>query len=937
MVGGSVKPEDFVNKWTAVTTNERAAAQSHFNDLCGLLEVPNPLEADPEGTEYAFERHVQKAAAGKGFADVWKRGAFAWEYKGKGRDLGDAYRQLLLYRDDLENPPLLIVCNIDRIEIHSNFTGTNKAVYTYTLDDLLDSSKRAELRRAWTDPGAFDPRKRRERITEEAAAEIGRIALSLRDRGHAAEEVAHFVLQLVFALFAEDTRLLPNNLVSKILSRAQNPERVQSYLTQLFQAMSSGGEVLLEDVPRFNGGLFDGREALPLTAEEIILLHRAATLDWAEVEPAIFGTLFERSLDPAKRGQLGAHYTGRADIMRIVEPVVLQPLRERWEAVRATAEEYLATEPPANARTAAKKRNAMVDGPIAEFLHDLHQVRVLDPACGSGNFLYVALQALKDLEHEVVTFAEQVGAPGLRLLGPRQFYGIEVNPFARELASTVVWIGYLQWNRANGISSLQDPILEPLDNIRLHDALMYEDGSEYEWPEAEFIIGNPPFLGSYRLRGELGEAYVTSLFELYGARIPSTSDLVCYWFEKARAQIEAGRSERAGLITTNSIRGGANRQVLQRIKESGDIFLAWSDEPWTLDGAAVRVSIIAFDNGDEEARFLDGAPVSAINPDLTVGIDVTAARPLAENAGVCFKGVEPHGAFDVPGETARAWLRLPNPDGRSNADVLRPYLNAKSITDRNPDRWIIDFTRFDEADASDYLQPFAYVVEKVKPVRATNRRASRRNNWWKFGELAIGMRNAIEGLDRYLVTPHVSKHRLFTWVPGEAVPSNLLVIMATDDDYAFGILHSRIHEVWALAMGTRMGVGNDPRYTPSTCFETFPFPEPTEAQREAVAGAAKYLFEVRNHLLSSDPKLTMTKLYNEVESLKSRRDVAARAFPLQLAHERLDEAVAAAYGWEWPLSDEVLLGRLLGLNLERSMDEDSGASSDQPSALVTDS
>lgn len=246
-----------------------------------------------------------------------------------------------------------------------------------------------------------------------------------------------------------------------------------------------------------------------------------------------------------------------------------------------------------------------------------------------------------------------------------------------------------------------------------------------------------------------------------------------------------------------------------------------------------------------------------------------------------------------------------------------------------------DSTRLDEAEASEYVQPFAYVVERVKPVRATNRRASRRNNWLKFGELAIGMRNAIEGLDRYLVTPHVSKHRLFTWVPGEAVPSNLLVIMATDDDYAFGVLHSRIHEVWALAQGTSLE--DRPRYAPSTCFETFPFPEPTETQREAVAGAAKYLFEVRSHLLSSDPKLTMTKLYNEVESLKSSRDVAARAFPLQLAHERLDEAVAAAYGWEWPLSDEEVLGRLLGLNLERSMDEDSGASSDQPSVLVTDS
>lgn len=394
--------EQFVAKWKAVTATEKAVAQTHFNELTALLGVPSPLDEDPDGRFYAFERHVRKAAKGKGYADVWRRGHFAWEYKAKGKDLGEAYRQLLLYRDDLENPPLLIVSNIDRIEVHTNFTGTNKAVYVYTLDDLLDSAKRAELARAWTDPAWFDPRERRAQITEAAATEIGRIALSVRERGHDPQRVAHFVMQLVFALFAEDAGLLPNKLVTKILQRAQNPQRVQDYLTQLFRAMSTGGEVLLEDVPRFNGGLFDGTEALPLSPEEITILYEAALLDWAEVEPAIFGTLFERSLDPEKRSQLGAHYTSRQDILRIVEPVVMQPLRQRWAEIREGAEAFLAA-PPADAKKATNQRAKLVDGPIAEFLHHLHSLRVLDPACGSGNFLYVALQSLKDLRSGPIT------------------------------------------------------------------------------------------------------------------------------------------------------------------------------------------------------------------------------------------------------------------------------------------------------------------------------------------------------------------------------------------------------------------------------------------------------------------------------------------------------------------------------------------------------
>lgn len=680
-------PANFAAKWERVTTTERASSQSHFLDLCELLEVEKPLDADPTGTFYTFERAVTKTTGGKGFADVWKRGYFAWEYKGKRKNLADAYVQLLLYRDDLENPPLLVVCDLHRFEIHTNFTGTPKQLYAFTIHDLEQPDIRALLKNVFTDPERLNPKYHRERVTQEASEQVGTLALRLSERGHDPEAVAHFMMQLVFALFAEDVGLLPDKLVTRILEHTQKrPDQAQRYLSELFQAMATGGDVLLEEVPYFNGGLFDSREALPLEALELAHLAEAARLDWSQVEPVIFGTLFERSLDPAKRSQLGAHYTSREDILRVVEPVVLAPLRAEWEAVRGRVDTYIQTTDLSGLgeRAAQNQRNTNINRPIADFLDRLHRLKVLDPACGSGNFLYVAMQQLKELEKEVVAFAQKVGTPGFQLIGPRQFYGLELNVFAYELASIVVWIGFLQWNYLNGLSNRQTPILERLDTIRRQDALLDGEG-ETEWPEVDFIVGNPPFLGDKRMRGELGDAYVERLRALFRDRVPGQADFVCYWFEKARAQIAGERAERAGLIATNSIRGGANRRVLERIKETGDLFMAWADEPWVLEGAAVRVSLVGFDDGSETARTLDGQPAAVINPDLTGETDVSKARVLAENQGVAFIGIQKGGPFDIPGELARGWLELPNPGGRSNRDVLRPYVNGMDITRRPSD------------------------------------------------------------------------------------------------------------------------------------------------------------------------------------------------------------------------------------------------------------
>ncbi|HEX2864523.1 MAG TPA: DNA methyltransferase, partial [Deinococcales bacterium] len=505
-------------------------------------------------------------------------------------------------------------------------------------------------------------------------------------------------------------------------------------------------------------------------------------------------------------------------------------------------------------------------------------------------------------EWRVAGVAQSLGLPAYPMIGPSQFYGLEVNPFAHHLASMVVWIGYLQWHLANRHTYRADPILERLDNIHLTDALL--DGeAKRPWPEAEYIVGNPPFKGDKQLRDELGHAYVERLFRVYEGTVPHGSDYVCYWFERAREAIAAGQTRRAGLIATNSIRGGVNRRVLDRICEDGGIFAAWSDEPWTLDGAAVRVSIVGFDDGSDRSRTLNGQPVAAIAADLTAGVDLTIARRLPENGGISFVGDQKGGAFDVSGELARTWLDLPNPGGRSNRDVLKPWVNAKDIVQAPSGRWIIDFGAMPEAEARLYEAPFQHVLEKVKPERMTANREAYRLRWWIHGEARPGMQRALAKLRRFIVTPRHSKHRLFVWLEAPTVPDSAVIVFAREDDFTFGVLHSRVHELWALALGTSLE--DRPRYTPSSTFETFPFPKPAPAEHRAVAAAAEALDRMRSDYLVR-AGVTLTALYNQRQPW------------LAALHDDLDQAVNAAYGWPYPLEDQEILARLLALNLERA-------------------
>ena len=424
--------------------------------------------------------------------------------------------------------------------------------------------------------------------------------------------------------------------------------------------------------------------------------------------------------------------------MLIVEPAVIRPWLAEWEAEKAEIAADLERVEAAKSPATRTKRRNEAQRRYRMFLNRLRAFTVLDPACGSGNFLYLALQALKDLEHRVQFEAEALGFQrAFPEIGPANVKGIEINPYAAELARVSVWIGEIQWMRRNGFSESHDPILKPLDTIECRDAILTPDNAEPDWPEADVVIGNPPFLGGKLLIANLGEDYVSRMFTTYAGRVPAEADLVCYWFEKAGQQIASGKSNRVGLVATNSIRGGANRRALQAATDNRRIFEAWSDEPWVIDGAAVRVSLVCVSRAGDESvagSRLDGAAVDEIYADLTArrdgaGVDLTNVRCLAENAGVAFMGDTKGGPFDITGDLAREWLRQPaNPNGRTNADVLKPWVNGMDLTRRPAGKWIVDFgLTMSVGEAALYEEPFRWVQEQVWPTWDKQREAERRD------------------------------------------------------------------------------------------------------------------------------------------------------------------------------------------------------------------
>lgn len=769
-----MNPSMFRAKWEKTDLTERSAAHEHFLDLCALFDHPTPADADPEGEWFTFEKGAEKLGGGDGWADVWKREFFAWEYKGKHKNLEAAYNQLLQYRESLENPPLLVVCDMDRIVIRTNFTNTRVQKYTIPLSTLDTTEHLDILRAVFHDPEMLKPGAIRETITTRVASRIAELAQILRDRGLDAHRVARFLDRIVFCMFAEDIGLLPKQTSARIAENSKgDSEAFSEMLKDLFEKMAHGGYFGSDAIRHFNGNLFSDAEVLELRMEEIAQVQRASHLDWGAVDPSVFGTLFERGLDPSKRSQLGAHYTSRQDIETLVEPVVMQPLRREWEAVceqvEALLEKIESRSKPAPRKASDQAGILLRPGRqegfehVNKLLHDflgrLGGVKVLDPACGSGNFLYVTLQKLMDLEKEVNDYAlsrELVDREPK--VGPWQLYGIELNPYAYDLAQTTIWIGYLQWMHDHGYAIRESPVLRSMDNFRCMDAIIDlsdpANPKEPEWPEADFIVGNPPFLGGNRVRQELGDEYLDALFKLYQERVPAFADLCCYWFERARTEVARHRCNRAGLLATQGIRGGANREVLKRIKESGDIFFAESDRPWILEGANVHVSMIGFDEGVEPTRTLDGKAVTAINPDLTAKADISRAARLPDNASISFMGPSPKAPFDIDEDMALRFLvGTANVHGRPNSDVVRPVCSAVDMVSQPRRMWTIDFFQLPQEEAARYEAPFAHLKRAAQAIRTANRRKPYAEKWWLYAEPRPGLRAAAAGLARFLVTP----------------------------------------------------------------------------------------------------------------------------------------------------------------------------------------
>ncbi|MCC7141908.1 MAG: class I SAM-dependent DNA methyltransferase [Candidatus Eisenbacteria bacterium] len=1040
--------DDMIARWQNAAGSELSNYQLFVADLCRVLGVDSPLPAtgDPTTDAYVFERGVTFAhgdgSSSAGRIDCYKRGAFVFEAKKirseertkafdeallRARSQAEAYARALPASEG--RPPLVIVADVGRvIELYSEFTRTG-ATYTpfpdptshrIRLADLRRPEVRERLKAAWVDPLSLDPSRTTARVTRVIAGQLAEVARSLEEAGFAPEDVAAFLSRCLFTMFAEDIGLLPERCFAQLLETYRSdPDVLARMFVELWKAMDRGefSVVLAKTLPRFNGKLFKDPRALPLTSDQIELLLTAARADWKQVEPAIFGTLLERALVPGERHSLGAHYTPRAYVERLVLPTIVEPLREDWSHTQAAAL-VLATE--------GKLEDAW--RVLRGFIQTLANVRVLDPACGSGNFLYVTLEHLKRLEGEVLNQLESLGDTQSRMemagvtVDPHQLLGLELNPRAAEIAEMVLWIGYLQWHyRTRGDVSPSDPVLKDFKNIECRDAVISFDRVEYSrdeqgrvvarwdgqsrkkhavtgldvpddgarapvetyinprpaiWPEADFIVGNPPFIGSKRMRDVLGDGYVDAVQAAWPA-IPEATDFVMRWWHHAAELVRAGKVRRFGLITTNSMRQVYVRRAVEpHLCGEPPLALVFAvpDHPWVdaSDGAAVRIAMTVGEQGQAEGRLVtvqrerDKATETGddlvertematgrIHADLTVGVDVTRAVPLKSNLELCSVGMKTIGAAFQVDLALAASLGLGTAQGLESH--IRPYLNGRDWVSTSRQLYVIDFFGLEEAELRRrFPDAYQYLLTHAKPERDQNRNALFRRVWWVIGHPRPQFRLATAGLPRYIVTVETQKHRFFGFLDRSVVPDSTLVTFAFDSAYYLGVLSSRVHVVWTLAAGGTLE--DRPRYNKTKCFEAFPFPIGTEEQRTRIAAIAEDIDAHRKRQQASHAGLTLTALYNVVERIRAGETLSARdreihdrglATLLLGLHDQLDLAVLEAYGWEdlaenivgkpgatapSPVkserqlaAEEELRRRLMLLNTTRALEEASGA------------
>ncbi len=1021
----SVDPvEAFIARWQDVTASELATAQSFVIELCRLLGLPEPHH----GQDYMFERPVTfrhgDGGSSAGRIDCYKRGCFVLEAKKlKTGAEGVASRSyddsLLRARSQAENyaralpagegrPPFVIVVDVGNvIELYAEFSQSGGTYLPFPdprshrirLADLRDEAIRTRLTAVWREPLSLDPTRHAARVTREIAGHLAALAKLLEEAGHAPETVAGFLTRCLFSMFAEDVGLIPKGSFTELLKGlVDDTAQFVPLVGALWKEMDSGGfsVVLRKTLPRFNGKLFKQPEVLALTREQIGMLLEASKADWTQVEPAIFGTLLERALDVHERHALGAHYTPRAYVDRLVQPTVIEPLRQSWAYVQGAAV-LLANE--------GKQKEAIAE--IRAFHQRLCSLRVLDPACGSGNFLYVALEHLKRLEGEVLNQLHDIGHGQAQIetegfaVDPHQFLGLEINPRAAAIAELVLWIGYLQWHfRTRGAGLPPSPILKDFRNIECRDAVLAHDGVEYvmdekgipvsrwngrtmkkhhvtgeqvpdetarvpleryrnprpaEWPQADVVVGNPPFIGNKRMRTALGDGYVDALRGVWGSSpspsgrgqgedgVPESADFVMFWWHHAAQLVAQGRLARFGLITTNSLTQAFNRRVVQSALDQGlHLAFAVPDHPWvdSADGAAVRIAMTVAAPGTGEGRLCvvtaehdgkgEGLEVELaersglIHAELSVGANVASAQPLQANVGLSNRGVIPHGAgMSVTPEEAK----------RLEADApLKPYRNGKDLTDRPRGLLVIDCYGLTADEVRrQYPRLYQWLLDRVKPERDAHRDKDLREKWWLHRRNNEDLRRSLTGMQRYIATGQTAKHRAFQFLDGRILPDDKLIAIALDDAYFLGVLSSRTHVVWALAAGATLE--DRPVYNKSSCFDAFPFPVATAAQQTRIRDLAEQIDAHRKRVLATHDELTLTGLYNVLEKLKAGAALTAKektihdlglVAVLKQLHEELDVAVLDAYGWHDRPDEQTLLARLVALNGERAAEEAAG-------------
>jgi len=1022
--------EHFLNRWTKREGGaERANFQSFLNELCHTIGVSTP---EPAGyiqhlNRYTFERQVNREGEPTKFIDLYKSGCFILEAKQsrmaggkkalsiqqnlpgfepeqlgkrsikKGWDalMVNAKRQAEDYVFRLERdepaPPFIIVCDVGHcIELYADFSGTGRAYSYYPdrqnfriyMDDLRDPAIRARLATVWTDPQSLNPARENARVTREIADRLAKVSKAL-EKKHPPEEVAHFLMRCLFTMFAEDVDLLPKGEFTKLLEECiEQPASFSPLLEDLWARMDEADynkrfySAFKQHLKHFNGNLFKAARAFPLGKEEIGELLAAAGHDWTRVEPAIFGTLLEHALDDKERSKLGAHYTPRLYVERIVQVTVMEPLRAEWRDVQIKIQEAVD-----NADNKEDGRDLAI-GFAREFHHRLCNTRVLDPACGTGNFLYVSLELMKGLEGEILEKLAELGFEAFELeretVDPHQFLGLELNPRAAAIAELVIWIGALQQHYRIKKEHPPEPILKAFKNInsgerRRFDAVLTWDGypaptisthdgrrketapnaRRPDWPEAEYIVGNPPFIGGKDIRAELGDFYTETLWSVH-KHMNDSADFVMYWWDRAAELLtrKDTKLKRFGFITTNSISQVFQRRVTERhltAKNPISLVFAIADHPWTKatkDAAAVRIAMTVAKAGTHdgvvlsvtrEAELDTDTPKidyerreGRINSDLTIGVDVAKAKALLANEGLCSRGVPLHGAGFMVSRSEAEYLGLGKIAGIDH--FIRPYRNGRDLMARSRDLLVIDLHGLLEIDVrSRFPLVYQHLYENVKPKRDVNREAYRRLNWWLFGRPNTMLREALESLPRYIATVETAKHRVFQFLDTEILPDNMLVAIASKDASQLAILSSCIHLVWTSHQG---GVLEDrPRYTKSRCFDPFPFPDASAAHKTALRALGEELDATRKRVLAEHPDLTLTGLYNVLEKLKSGaaltpedEDVKHRGLVLILKelHEQIDRAAFDAYGWPHTLSDKDILARLVALNAERAEEEARG-------------